>query len=168
MLDHIDTAIQQARANARMASIQKNRPMVGDFVLWTNQTKRRISHSHGDSFQTSYLEAGRFYSTSEGGGSFSGTLQPSVFEEFLIKTDVIEMGLFWFFSHDRSGAGRGVNCELPCRVWRLEPFARSREEAERHPRAISAKRFWADNPMQYESVLSDIMQPRVLTNPDYF
>ena len=159
--------IRARLAEKRHALMAQGRPLVGDVVLWPNNQRRRISHDFGDSYQTSFMTAGSFYSSS-GHGSFSGTLQPPVFAEFLIATDEVSQEDFWFFSENRAGAGRGVQCKLPCRVWRLEPFRRTRKEAESHPRALSAKEFWGRDKYQYNLVVESIMNPRVIDEPDYF
>lgn len=154
---------------SRMELLTVGVPLVGDLVQWPNNTIRRISHVWGNSLQTSFSGAGSFFVYGNGYVSFSGSLQPDVLADFFKPTDVIqEANGFWFFSHNIAGPGRGISCKLPTRLWKLEPFTRTRQEAEKHPRAIEALEFWGEGDLQYERVLEEIMHPRVLANPDYF
>lgn len=168
MLDAINQAIHEDIRKSRLGLFDQGQPLIGDIVLWPNGKKRRISHKLDDSYQSSFWASGSFFAFKSGHASFSGGLQPPVFAEFLVKTNEIEQASFWFFSHNRSGAGRGVQCELPCRVWRLEPFTRTREQAEAHPRAIHTKEFWGNNKLEYERVVNEIMNPSVISNPEYY
>ena len=167
-LDERNQAIRNKLAEKRMVLIQYGRPLVGDIVLWPNGEKRRVAHDWDEDLQTTKEGMGSFYATSSGRGDHSGTLQPAVLLEFFEATETIEEAGFWFFSHGVAGAGRGVHCTLPCRVWNLKPFTRTREQAEVHPKAVHSKQFWESQVNEYEAVLESIMNPKVLTNPDYY
>lgn len=160
-------AIHRQLKEDRLTLIAHGKPLVGDVVLWPNGQRRRISHHWGASYQTCYMNAGSFYA-SAGWGDFSGGHQPPVFAEFFVQTEDMAEEEFWFFSENRAGAGRGIRCMLPCRVWRLQPFRRTRQEAEAHQVAINAKEFWGTHKQQYEMVIESIMNPRVIDEPGYF
>lgn len=165
-LDEKNQAIRDALAVKRSALIQRGRPLVGDIVIWPNGEKRRVAHDWGEDLQTTKSGRGSFYATSSGQGDHSGTLQPAALLEFFVPTETIEEAPFWFFSHGVAGAGRGVQCTLPCCVWNLTPFTRTREQAEVHPKAIYAKQRLGYG--RYIEVLESIMNPEVITNPDYY
>lgn len=167
-LDEKNQAIRDALAVKRSALIQRGLPLVGDIVLWPNGERRRVAHDWDEDLQTTKEGKGSFYATSSGHGDHSGTLQPPVLLEFFVPTETIEEAAFWFFSHGVVGAGRGVQCTLPCRVWNLVPYTLTREQAEVHPKAVRAKQFWESQLNEYEAVLKSIMNPKVLSNPDYY
>jgi len=73
-------------------------------------------------------------------------------------TDETTKGRFWFFSHDRAGAGRGVDVFLPCRIYELVDFTMTREEAEAHPAAISSREFWGVESRDYLSRVEALMR----------
>lgn len=168
MLDEINQGIHANLCKLRLNLIEQGRPLVGDVVHWPNGQVRRISHDWEDSYQTSFWTSGSFFATASGHASFSGGLQPPVLAEFLIQTEEIQQAGFWFFRHNRSGAGRGVQCQLPCRVWRLEPFTRTREEAAAHPKTIESMLLWGENKPRHLEMIEEIMNPRVISKPEYF
>lgn len=100
---------------------------VGDFIRMKDGSLQRFTHDWGDGLQTTggdirdaphYASYGSFYF----GGtyvSYSGGLDPMIpnTEIEKIEDEKIE-GWFWFFHHNFSGAGRGVNFKLPCRLFK--------------------------------------------------
>jgi hypothetical protein len=90
------------------------KPRCGDFVRFACGTLRRISHIWPDGVQTS---AGGDWYLGHGYVSFSGALYTSVPLSTLVRTDETREGRFWFFHHDRPGAGRGVGFCKDCRVY---------------------------------------------------
>jgi len=48
----------------------------------------------------------------------SGSLDSAIPKSMLEDTGREEPGSVWFFHHDQSGASRGVQCTIPCRVYR--------------------------------------------------
>ena len=72
-------------------------------------------------------------------------------------TEETRKGRFWFFSHDRAGAGRGVDVFLPCRVYELIDFSMTRGEAEAHPVAISTREFWGAESREYSKRVQALM-----------
>ena len=110
--DERDTEILQAREAAYNA---RQGPRVGDFIRRQDGQLARFSHDWGDGLQSS--AGGSFY-LGNGYGSFSGSLDPMIPQDRIQPTGELLLGWFWFFHHDFAGAGRGVNCEMLCRVYR--------------------------------------------------
>lgn len=110
-LDNVDLKIliKRKRNFARQTV-----PTVGDYVLFKDGRRRRISHVWDDSVQTS--DGGSWY-ISDNAVSFSGGLFPCVKKETLSLVNTKETGIFWFFSHDEWRANNGVHCYIDCRVW---------------------------------------------------
>lgn len=114
--DEIDQALLDERIAARHSF---DEPLNGDFVIFESGEVERFSHIYDDGdAQTSPLWAGSFYLCASGVASFSGSLNPSILRSTVSSTDEKRDGRFWFFHHDQAGAGRGVQCTVPCRVWR--------------------------------------------------
>ena len=57
---------------------------------------------------------------------------------------------------------------LPCRVFRLEPFAMNEQQARAHPLARQSAEFWGANSRGHKERLQELMDPPVLRNPDYY
>lgn len=112
-LDETDNAILAEKIVARENIAG---PRVGDYVSFPTGELERISHDWGEALQTS--PGGSFFLYRNGQGSFSGGLNPATPLDKLELTHVQLPGSFWFFHHDRAGAGRGVHFEIPCRVYR--------------------------------------------------
>lgn len=113
MLDEIDKAILQDRITARA---RINGPAVGDYILFPTGELERFSHDWVDGLQTS--PGGSFYLFNTGSASFSGGLNPSTPRDAMQLTDTKLPGEFWFFHHDRAGAGRGVYFTIECRLFK--------------------------------------------------
>lgn len=164
-LDARNQLIRDELAAARLNLFDKlQRPLIGDIVHWPNGHVRRISHDLEWELQTSIV--GSFFVFRSGHGSFSGALKDAQPLDFFERTGELQEGLFWFFSHNVTGAGRAVDCTLPCRVWRLVPFARDRAQAECHPRALRSLDFWGEGHIEYEKVIAKLMNPPVMRNPE--
>jgi len=159
-LDAINTKIANQLQELRLALLNKAdaTPLVGDQVIWPNGTVRRISHELKHGYQTSLV--GSYFAYSNGEAGFSGSLKPAALTEFFVKTEKIESDRFWFFSHGLAGAGRGVDCQLPVRVWQLKPFKRSRGEALRHPLAMAYASLWGAESVDHERMVQEIMNPQ--------
>ncbi len=111
-------------------------PRVGDF-LRTPDGVLRFTHDWGDSIQTTvrakhpcYGDAS-FY-LSDGYASFSGSLDPAIDKSLLRDTGETMPGSFWFFHHDVAGAGRGVYCTMPCRLFECQDSA-SKDDSHEGP-----------------------------------
>lgn len=135
-------------------------PRVGDFVQMPNGTQRRCAHAWDDGMQT--CDGGSFSISTSGRASMSGSLYPSQLWDYFKDTGHRKKGRFWFFSHGRAGAGRGVDFYLPCRVYRLEPFEMTEAEARSHPAAIKAAEFWGEGHQDHLKVISGLMKPAAL------
>ncbi|MEB0032890.1 hypothetical protein QN372_19250 [Undibacterium sp. RTI2.1] len=110
--DEKDELIKQAYFAARSQIVK---PLVGDYILFPTGELERFSHEHENSLQTS--PSGSFYLGAAGLASFSGGLNPGTPLVAITRTGMKLPGTFWFFHHGESGAHRGVNFELSCRVF---------------------------------------------------
>ena len=91
-------------------------PRIGDFIRFPTGELERFSHDHGANLQTSPEWAGS-YCLHSPWASFSGSLNPGTPRDQLVLTDEIKEGRFWFFHHGEVGAHRGVDFNIPCRVF---------------------------------------------------
>ena len=112
-LDPVDRGILAVREAAREKIAG---PRIGDYVLFQTGQLERFSHDLGHGLQTS--PGGSIYLCSSGQGSFSGGLNPITPLDALELTQASLPGTFWFFHHGITGAGRGVNFEIVCRVYK--------------------------------------------------
>lgn len=90
---------------------------LGDFVVFPDGHRERVSHHWGDAVQTS--PGGSFYLDRGGAVSFSGGLNPSIPLAKIQLTPEVAEGAFWFFHHDFWWADNGVDVVAPCRVFRV-------------------------------------------------
>ena len=113
--DSIDHALLVEKIVARDAL---QGPRLGDFVRYATGEFERISNiRHAYFLQTSSDWAGSFFLSSCGHSCFSGGLNgPIPWESLLLTPEEVE-GAFWCFHHDEVGAGRRVECAVPCRVF---------------------------------------------------
>ena len=137
--------------NARVA-----KPRVGDFLRRTDGSLKRFCNDTGDGMQTT--KGGSFSIGRYGGVSYSGGLDAPIMWERFKPTGETTKGRFWFFSHDRAGAGRGVDVFLPCRIYELVEFTMTREEAEAHPAVVSVREFWGAKSRDYVNRVEALMR----------
>lgn len=116
MNQHLDPIDQELVALRIKAREKITKPLVGDFVLFPTGELERISHDWDDVMQTA--PSGSIHLYRSGYGSFSGGLNPPIPVESLEQLAVSLPGEFWLFHHDRSGAGRAVYFDIPCRVFK--------------------------------------------------
>lgn len=140
-LDARNQAEVASMANAR--EYATDRPRAGDFVIMPDGTLERCCAASKTGMQTT--DVGSFNIMHGGSVSFSGGLNKSQLWEYFKLTDETKRGKFWFFSHGIAGAGRGVDCFLDCRVYRLEPFTMTEEQARAHPIAKRSAEVWGEN-----------------------
>ena len=108
--EHIETR--------RVAKATRPGPDVGDYIRMKDGTLRRFTHKWDDGIQVTVRgQSGSFYMLTNGAASYSGSLDPSVPMNKIRRTDETALGTFWFFDGERSGAGRGIDCAIPCRVF---------------------------------------------------
>jgi len=110
--DDRDRELLAQRATRRA---EVNAPRSGDYVVFTDGVKRRISSLWDGNVQTS--DGGSWYLLTSGDASFSGSLHPPVRREFLTDSRETEPASFWFFHHDLAQAHNAVHVELRVRVW---------------------------------------------------
>lgn len=161
-LDAKDQIILEQTIAARDKLLQ---PLVGDIVIWPNDHVRRISDATWSTiYQT--CATGSFHISRNGHADFSGTLFPPVLREYLVGTSEKRSATFWFFHHNFAGAGRAVHVEIPVKVYRLQPFTMSEEQAIAHPRAIQAANFWQDpSNADYRKIVEWLKEPPVILDP---
>jgi len=111
--DERDAAIRAERLIEWQA---RSGPRVGDFVRLANGELRRFAHHWGDSIQPTSKGGGSFYFFGSG-MSMSGGLDPAIPIERIVDTGETRDGWCWFFHHGFSGAHRGVDFTVPCRVY---------------------------------------------------
>ena len=125
-MDPENVAILQARVqkfNARAGA------RVGDFLKLTPPDPRcpnytRFTHDWGDLMQTGGQSGGSYYLIGGGGLSYSGSLDHGISPDDLLLTEETKHGAVWFFDKDFSGAGRGIECWVPMRVFIPRPGAK--------------------------------------------
>jgi len=95
-------------------------PRVGDFVVFADDVVRRFSHDWEESgLQTTDDRFGsQSFHLGDGYLSYSGALRPPVKRETLTRADEIRLGWVWIWHHGWSGASRGVDVQVPLRVFR--------------------------------------------------
>lgn len=132
-----------------------DKPQVGDFVIMPNGNLERCCNATRHGMQTT--EAGSFNVMRGGSASYSGGLNKPRLWEYFIPTGETKRGKFWFFSHGIAGAGRGVDCFLPCRVFRLEPYTMTEEQARAHPLAQRSAEFWGAGHREHLATVTKLM-----------
>ena len=132
------------------------RPRVGDYLRLQDGSLKRFCNDTGDGQQTTYI--GSFHIGNSASVSYSGGLDSPMMWERFKPTSETTKGRFWFFSHDRAGAGRGVDVFLPCRIYELVDFSMTREAAEAHPAAISSRAFWGAESRDYLNRVEALMR----------
>lgn len=118
MAEHVFDEIDQSILDRIMvAREQIHGPRIGDFVRFVTGELERFSHDYGDQLQTSPVWAGSFFLHDNGEMGFSGSLNPSIPKDSLTLTNEVMNGRSWFFHHGWPGAGRGVDFQVPNRVY---------------------------------------------------
>jgi hypothetical protein len=129
----LDSTASNALILASRVAKYNERPnaCVGDYLkLWTKSEPcpawlfeyTRFTHDWGDRIQTGGSAGGRYY-LGDGFLSYSGSLDSGVDHADLVATAETKPGNVWFFHEDISGAGRGVDFQIPQRVFTLRPGA---------------------------------------------
>jgi hypothetical protein len=158
---HLDDRNKAIAEDIRKAwEARTGRPRVGDFVIMPNGAIERCAHGWDDGMQT--CMGGSFHILGSGNASMSGSLNGAQLWEYFTPTEETKPGRFWFFSHNIAGAGRGVDLYLPCRVYKLEPFTMTEEEARAHPKAKASAAFWGENHRDHLACVASLMNPRSL------
>lgn len=131
------------------------RPRVGDFVIMPDGRLERCCHATPHGMQTT---GGGSFNVMHGGSvSYSGGLNPPRLWEYFKLTGETKGGRFWFFSHGIAGAGRGVQCTMPCRVYRLEPRTMTEREARAHPMARRYAEVWGEDHADHRKAIEKLM-----------
>lgn len=94
------------------------RPMVGDYCILANGEVRRLAYETKDRFNvTSQHLSSSFHLMDLGTMSCSGAFPRSVLKSSLVERPGLRSASAWMFHHGRSGAHRGVDVIVPCRVF---------------------------------------------------
>lgn len=99
---------------------EREGPRVGDFVRFSDDAVRRISHvwdwEDGSELLIQTSDGGSYY-LGNGYVSMSGSLFPGIPASTLTLTDETAEGSVWFFHHDYATASNGVTAAVPFRVF---------------------------------------------------
>lgn len=152
-LDEKDTAIVDKIKTEFAACV--GRPRVGDFVILSDGRIHRCCHAWDDGMQTT--TGGSFHIMRNGLVSYSGGLDPSKLWERFEDTGKTRIGRFWIFHHDLAGAGRGVDVNIPCRVYKLNDISMTEAEARAHPAAKSSAEFWGEGHREHLTKIAKLM-----------
>lgn len=95
------------------------KPLVGDYCILLNGEVRRIGAVYHDRVQLAH--GGCFHLHDVGTMSHSGGRADVFAKELLLDAGYTRSASCWLFHHGRSGAGRGVDAIVPCRVWEVAP-----------------------------------------------
>lgn len=156
---HLDERNQEIAAESIAArETFKGKPRVGDFVRMPNGSLERCASETKHGMQT--CVGGSFSVFTSGRASMSGSLNRSQLAEYFVETEDSKVGKFWFFSHGRGGAGRGVDVFMPCRVYRLVPFTMDEETARAHPKAKNAAAIWGESHPDHLRTVRELMEGR--------
>jgi hypothetical protein len=135
---------------------KQDRPRVGDFIRIPGRGLHRFCFAHEFGMQTT--PGGSFYVGTCGGVDYSGSLDRcKLYERFKPTGETIK-GRFWFFSHNRPGAGRGVDIFLDCRVYDLVDFSLTEDEARAHPSTRRLADYWGEDHEVTRRRISSLMK----------
>lgn len=116
-LDEIDAAIV---AQMKLEWIERSygRPSVGDFVQFADGSFKRCCNEVSAGQQVTTALEHSYFAGRLGSVNYSGGLESDIpWDQIIEKKGERIPGRFWFFHHNRSGAGRGVDFYMPCRVF---------------------------------------------------
>ena len=117
-LDSLDATILATRLAAWNV---RRGPRIGDKIIMSDGSIRRLAHDSGSKMQTtSRTQPGdqSFY-LGHGYCSFSGSLGEVIAKDELQDTGLTEDGAVWFFHHDRAVAFNAVHATIPCRLYKM-------------------------------------------------
>ncbi len=93
-------------------------PRVGDFCVLLDGSWRRFTYDWGNTIQVTPKDhLGSFYLGIRG-ADFSGSLEQGIDKNKFKLSQSRRLGAFWFFDQGIPGAGRGVNVQVVCNVYR--------------------------------------------------
>ncbi|MGB0967617.1 MAG: hypothetical protein ACPGUX_05495 [Halocynthiibacter sp.] len=116
-LDTIDTEIV-AKITADWLDRANGKPRVGDFVQYADGSFKRCCNDTGKGQQVTKAIERSYHAMRFGSVSYSGGLESDIPWAQLVEQKGKRLpGRFWFFHHNKSGGGRGVDFFMPCRVF---------------------------------------------------
>ena len=119
---NVDAELARQRLNALN---NRTGPRVGDFVHFPDEEQpRRFTYDWNDGSMQTTIKGSRdasFHIYRNGYCDFSGSLDSEIPIDQCHDTGKKRLGRVWFFSCDSSGPHRGVNVNLPFRVYDYWP-----------------------------------------------
>jgi flavin-dependent dehydrogenase len=97
---------------------ESDEPLDGDFVVFADGVRRRVSEVLPGGYGVQTSNAGSWYLSELGVSFTNGSLYLPVPKESLTLTDETCDGQVWFFHHNYTDAGNGVNTAISFRVYR--------------------------------------------------
>ena len=91
-------------------------PRVGDFIIMPDRSYERAACVRDDGIQTC---TGGSFALDNGYASMSGSLNPGIPKEKLIRTDEVREGNFWAFHHNIWTAHNAIGISCACRVFKV-------------------------------------------------
>lgn len=116
---HLTTALQNMELiNQRIANRQQRAEILeGDIIRYLDGKEERVTHVwQGDSAQAGG-GSGSYYMGVSGYASYSGGLNSGLPLNRLKLIEETKETMFWMFSRDSSGGGRGIYFYCPVKIW---------------------------------------------------
>jgi hypothetical protein len=116
---HIEKAQKDLDLINKRIAARKDRTEIleGDVIEYLDGHTERVTHVWDDHAQAGG-GSGSYYMGESGYGSYSGGLNSGLPLANLELTDKTKDCMFWFFSGNMSGGGRGVYFYCPVKVWK--------------------------------------------------
>jgi hypothetical protein len=116
---HIEKAQKDLDLINKRIAARKDRTEIleGDVIEYLDGHTERVTHVWDDHAQAGG-GSGSYYMCESGYGSYSGGLNSGLPLANLELTDKTKDCMFWFFSGNMSGGGRGVYFYCPVKVWK--------------------------------------------------
>lgn len=116
-LDEKDTEIV-ANLTEEWIARSNGKPRIGDFVQYADGSFKRCCNDTGTGQQVTKALEHSYHAIRFGGVLYSGGLESDIPWAQLVEQKGKRLpGRFWFFHHNQSGGGRGVDFFMPCRVF---------------------------------------------------
>jgi hypothetical protein len=94
------------------------KPLVGDYCIRQSGEVCRLAYETKDRFNVTHkVMKGSFHLHDLGTMSYSGAFPETVRKADLVARGDLRSATCWMFHHGISGAGRGVDVIMPCRVF---------------------------------------------------
>lgn len=119
---HLADAIKNVALINERIKTRANRKEIlnGDIIRFADGREERVTHIWGtdnDSMIQAGGGSGSYYMSNTGSGSYSGSLNEGTKYGKLQLSDETKPCMFWMFSKDWAGGGRGIYFYCPVKVW---------------------------------------------------